>query len=212
MTTELPVSTADGGGRDEVGRRPVPGQPVAGQTPANRSRTWLLDQLPVAMLDVEFFTRFVSIFQRVGSTLLDDADNIDNLPDLSVTPTPAVRWLGSWIGVDSIDPSLPDGLQRSIVRSAAHTLGRRGTAGGLRDFLGLLTGGDADVREGGGVWRDGDAPRDTAWVVLRVATAGWLSEAEFVDLVQDEIPAHVRAELFIGERCVWRSEEGEGAR
>ena len=43
----------------------------------------------------------------------------------------------------------------------------------------------------------------TAWVIMRVAGTGGLSEADFVDLVADEVPAHVRAELWIGDRLVW---------
>ena len=44
-----------------------------------RSPQWLLNQLPVGMLDGDFFVRFVSIFQELGGTLLEDADNIEYL-------------------------------------------------------------------------------------------------------------------------------------
>jgi hypothetical protein len=33
-----------------------------------------------------------------------------------------------------------------------------------------------------------------------------LSEPDFVELVRDEIPAHVRAELWVGDRRAWTSE------
>jgi phage tail-like protein len=158
------------------------------------------------MLDGDFFVRFVSIFQELGSGLFENADNIDNLADLTVAPDAMVRWLGSWIGVEAIDPSLPDELQRRIVRSSANTLTWRGTASGLRRFLELASGGPAEVSDGGGVWRDGDAPEDTAWVTMTVESTGWMPEADFVTLVRDEVPAHVRAELYVGSRCVWRSD------
>ena len=174
---------------------------------APRSVHWMLDQLPVGMLDGEFFVRFVSIFQQVGTSLLEDADNVDNLVDISVAPEAMVRWLGSWIGGGAIDPELPHDLQRRIVRSAAHTLTSRGTASGLALFLELTTGASAEVRDGGGVWRDGDAPEDTAWVTMKVQSTGWMPEADFVALVRDEVPAHARAELFVGDRCIWRSAE-----
>jgi phage tail-like protein len=176
---------------------------------APRSPQWLLNQLPVGMLDGDFFVRFISIFQEVGTSLLEDADNIDNIADLTVAPDAMVRWLGSWIGVESIDPSLPDELQRRIVASAAQTLTWRGTVSGLRRFLELASGGPAKVIDGGGVWRDDEAPEDTAWVRMTVDSTGWLPEADFVDLVRDEVPAHVRAELHVGSRCVWTS-DGEG--
>lgn len=171
-----------------------------------RNPQWLLQQLPVGMLDSDFFVRFVAIFQEIGSSLLADADNVDNVVDLTVAPDAMVRWMGSWIGAEAIDASLPDELQRRIVTSAARTLTWRGTAGGLRRFLELASGGPAEVSEGGGVWRDGEAPADTAWVRMRVESTGWLPESDFVELVRDEVPAHVRAELYVGERLSWSSE------
>jgi phage tail-like protein len=171
-----------------------------------RSEQWLLNQLPVGMLASDFFVRFVSIFQEVGAGLLADADNIDNVVDLTVAPDAMVRWLGSWIGVESIDSSLPDELQRRIVASAAQTLTWRGTSSGLRRFLELASGGPAVVTDGGGVWRAGDAPADTAWVKMQVESTGWMPEHDFVELVRDEVPAHVRAELHVGSRCIWTSD------
>jgi phage tail-like protein len=172
---------------------------------AARSPQWMLEQLPVGMLDSEFVVRFVSIFQELATSLLQDADNVDNVVDLSVAPDTMVRWLGSWIASGSIDPSLPHELQRRIVKSAAHTLTWRGTTRGLQLFLELTSGGAADVRDGGGVWRANDAPEDTAWVRMAVQSTGWMPEADFVALVRDEVPAHVRAELYVGDRCIWRS-------
>ena len=163
-----------------------------------RSPQWLLNQLPVGMLDADFFVRFVSIFQEIGSTLIDDADNIDYLPDVTVAPA-----AGSWIGTHSVDPSLADELQRRIVAGSASTLTWRGTVFGLTRFLELISGGPAQVEDGGGVWREGDAPTDTAWVRMRVESTGWMPENDFVDLVRDEVPAHVHAELYVGDRRVW---------
>ncbi len=170
-----------------------------------RSPQWLLNQLPVGMLGSDFFVRFVSLFQEIATSLVENADNIPNVIDSGVAPPEMVRWLGSWIGVDSLDPSLPDELQRRIVRSSAETLTWRGTAAGLRRFLELISGGPAEVTDGGGVWREGDAPRDTAWVTMTVESTGWLPEPDFVALLRDEVPAHVRAELWVGTRLAWSS-------
>ena len=173
-----------------------------------RSPQWLLNQLPVGMLDADFFVRFVSIFQEIGSSLLEDADNIDYLADVSVTPEPLLRWLGSWIGTDTIDESLDEATKRRIVAGAATTLTWRGTVHGLARFLELTSGGPVEVEDGGGVWREGEAPADTAWVRMKVESTGWLAENDFVELVRDEVPAHVRAELYVGERRVWPAEGG----
>lgn len=183
-----------------------------GHVRPRRDPSWMLNQLPVSMLSHDFFVRFVSIFQELGSTLLEDADNIDHVLDLSVAPVEVVRWLGSWIGLSALDPSLPEELQRRIVASAAQTLTQRGTVAGLRSFLELVVGSSVSVEEGGGVWRDGEAPEDTAWVRLRVDSTGMLAQDEFVALVVDEVPAHVRAELFVGSDQVWTSERKERRR
>lgn len=174
---------------------------------AARSPTWLLDQLPVGMLESDFFARFVSIFQTVAGTLLEDADNIDNLLDLTVAPDSMVRWLSSWIAGSTVDPSLPVELQRRIVGSSAETLTWRGTRHGLERFLELASGEPASVVDGGGVWRTDEAPADTAWVTMRVRSTGWMSQRDFVELVRDEVPAHTRASLYVGDVRVWSSDD-----
>lgn len=182
---------------------------TSGHRQPRRGDDWLLRQLPVQMLSEDFFVRFVSIFQEVGTSLLEDADNVEHVADLTVAPEESIAWLGSWIGVDSLDNSMPSALRRRIVATAARTLAIRGTVGGLRSFLELLSGGPAEVREGGGVWRAGDVPDDPAWVTMRVEDTGSLERDAFVDMVKDEIPAHVRAELYVGTERAWSSEEDE---
>ena len=90
--------------------------------------------------------------------------------------------------------------------SAAQTLAWRGTRAGLARFLELSSGGPAEVTDGGGVWRDGEAPPDTAWVRMRVESTGWMPEADFIALIRDEVPAHVRAQLYVGSRLLWSSD------
>jgi phage tail-like protein len=180
---------------------------TSGHVRPQRSPTWMLDQLPVAMVDHDFFARFVSIFQDLGTTLLEDADNVEHLPDVTVTPAPLLPYLAGWIGVETIDDSQPETLQRRIVSGAAKTLTWRGTARGLSSYLELISEGAAEVEEGGGIWRAGDAPEDTAWVVMRVQSTGLLELDDFIDVVRDEVPAHVRAELYVGPDRVWTSEE-----
>jgi phage tail-like protein len=215
--SNLPVPVADSAPAPMPG--PLP--PSSGRLPARRAGTavpaiptlaaarsphWMLDQLPVGLLESDFFVRFVSLFQQIGETLLEDADNVEHLPDLTVTPDPLVRWLGGWIGVDSLDPSLPSELQRRIVKSAARTLSWRGTIAGLREFLELTTDRPAEVSDGGGVWRADEAPHDTNWVRMSVESTGWLTEADFIELVRDEVPAHVHAYLYVGDRLIWASD------
>lgn len=175
--------------------------------PPPRHPQWLINQLPVGMLQSDFFVRFVSIFQELGSGLMDDADLVQHVADASVTPVPMISHLASWIGVDTIDKSLPEQLQRVILASSARALAHRGTVEGLRGYLEMLSGGPAEVLDGGGVWAEGEAPGDVAWVRMTVRGTGHLSEDEFVAMVRDEIPAHVRAELWIDVRRVLATAE-----
>lgn len=175
--------------------------------PPARHPQWLINQLPVGMLQSDFFVRFVSIFQELGSVLMEDADLVRHIADASVTPVPMISHLASWIGIDTIDKSLPEKLQRVILASSAKALAHRGTVHGLRGYLEMLSGGPAEVLDGGGVWSEGEAPADVAWVRMTVQGTGHLSEDEFVAMVRDEIPAHVRAELWIDVRCVLATAE-----
>jgi phage tail-like protein len=151
------------------------------------------------MLQSDFFVRFVSIFQELGSRLLDDADVVEHLPDHTVAPAPMLSALARWIGVDAVDASLDEGLQRVLLASSSKALAHRGTVDGLRTYLAMLSGGPAEVEDGGGVWSEGEAPADVAWVRMRILSTGHLSEDEFVAMIRDEIPAHVRAELWVGQ-------------
>ena len=168
-----------------------------------RRPDWLLSQLPVGMVEDEFFVRFVSIFQEVATSIRDDADNIDNVVDVTVAPPSMVRWLASWIGVESVDPSLPDDVQRRLVRTAAETLVWRGTARGLQRYLSLISGGPALIEDSGGVFTEGGAPAVPTVVRMFVESTGWLAEDDFIALVRDEVPAHVTAELWVAGRRVW---------
>lgn len=199
--------SGEGGGA--LVTRPINLTRVPGAQRPSRPEDWMLRQLPMQMLSNDFFVRFVSIFQELGSSLLEDADQIDHLIDLTVTSPEMVRWMGSWIAVPGLDPEMAEALQRRIVASAARTLAWRGTARGLAAYLELVSGAEAQVEEGGGVWRAGERPEDTAWVRMWVSSTGALPADGFVAMIRDEVPAHVRAQLHVGDDLVWDSENDE---
>ena len=176
--------------------------PARAAVPARRS-DWLLGQLPMGMLDDGFFTRFVSLFQEVATTLLEGADNISNVVDPTVAPPEMVRWLGSWIGMHSVDASLPEELQRLLVRESSRSLAWRGTRAGLERYLGAITGAPVRVAETGGIHREGESGSPAPWVRVTVASTGWMSEEDFVTLVADEIPANAALEVHLGGRQLW---------
>ncbi|MGE3621662.1 MAG: phage tail protein [Acidimicrobiia bacterium] len=169
----------------------------------SRRPDWLVGQLPVGLLEDDFFRRFVQIFQDVADTLMDQADNVPHVVDPTVAPPEVVRYLGSWIGVRSIDAALPVDLQRHLVRGHSRVMANRGTRQGLLDLLELLSGQPAEVEDPGGIWREGDAPRLAPVVRVRVASTGWVGEDDFVRMVREELPAQVGLELVVGGRQVW---------
>ncbi len=155
---------------------PVRQSPTAWQRPVARRDDWLLYQLPVAMTDDSFFVRFLSIFQEVSNTVLHTVDNIPHLFDIAVAPDRLVRAIGSWLGIDWIDPSLPVRLQRDIVRNYASIVPWRGTAYGLERLLTAVTQGEVRVEDSGGVYRQGEAPHAAPHVKITLSPEGWVEE------------------------------------
>ena len=179
----------------------------------NRRDDWLLHQLPVGMVEDDFLARFLRIFQRVADTELHQIDTLGHMFDPAVAPDPMVRLMGAWIGVDWIDPSLPDHLQRRIVQEYAELLQWRGTRRGMEQLLGLITDGPVEVVDSGGVYHEGEAPTSYPHVVLRAASSGWATEADLLRIVRAELPASVTFELYVGSRRIWprEPERGDGA-
>ena len=171
-----------------------------------RRSDWLVNQLPVGMVDDPadaFFLNFVRIFQTVATTIVEGVDNLEHIIDVTVAPTPMVRWLGTWLGVDDVDSSLSHEVQRRIVARSSHVLAWRGTRRGLVDFLELISGAPAEVTDTGGVFAEGQAPFVVPTVWIRVASSGWVPEEDFVVLVRRELPANVACEIHIGDRRLW---------
>ena len=63
-----------------------------------RGNDWLAHQLPVGMTEDDFFMRFVTIFQRISDTVLDQIDSLPYMFDPSVAPDNMVRAMAEWIG------------------------------------------------------------------------------------------------------------------
>lgn len=163
----------------------------------------MVEQLPAHLLGDPFFRRFVGIFAELADGLRAHAEGLEHVVDVTVAPDPMVRYIGRWLGMESIDPSLPVVRQREMVRGAGRLSAWRGTRVGLEGFLALLTGAPAEVTEGGGVFRQGEAPRRSAPVRVRVQDTGQATDEHLLVLLRNELPADVRFELRVGPRPVW---------
>ena len=165
---------------------------------------WLVRQLPVGMTQDRFLVRFVTLIQQLAGGLLDHLDDMPHLTDVTVTPDPMVRYLGSWVGIDWIDPMLDQRVQREVVRRYCAELMWRGTRRGMQRLLALVTGdNDAVVTDSGGIFLHGEAPGAPPHVRMEVARLGpWATETDLLDIVRSELPASVTFDLIVGGRPV----------
>jgi phage tail-like protein len=177
--------------------RPVPVPAVSGAAGG-----WLVDQLPGCFAGDDFLRRFMALFQELADGVRRRIDGIEHAVDVSVAPPVFVRWMGGWLGVTSIDPSLPASRQRDLVLGFGSLLVRRGTRAGLQQALELVTAGRVEVRDPGVIVRDGDPPPPTGPVRIDLAATGGVSEADVVAVIEDWLPAAASAELWIGRRRV----------
>lgn len=170
---------------------------------ATANPNWLVDQLPVGMLEDDFLVRFTSIFQDVADTLVDSVDAIDAAADLSVAPEEFVRWLGSWINAyphpGEAAQGSGDHRERAWIRAQAGALTGRGTRSSLQLMLQELCG-DRPVRvtDGGGVYPEGQCPAgDPAWVRVELPAITEVAPTDLLDLIRAEVPVHVAVELVV---------------
>lgn len=171
-----------------------------------RRHDWLLQQLPVAMVEDDFLSRFLMIFQSIADTELHLIDTLHHAFDPTVAPDAMVRTMAAWLGIDWVDSSLPDGLQRDLVRGYSSVVRWRGTRRGIRQLLELVSGGPASVLDSGGVYSEGEAPATDPFVVLKVEQLGWATDDDLLRIVRHELPANVVFELYVGARRIWPPE------
>lgn len=159
---------------------------------------WLIDSLPVCFAGDPFLRRFLGIFQELADDLRSAIDGIEHTVDADVAPPDFVRWLGGWLGVESLDPSLPELRQRELVAGFGPLLPQRGTAAGLAGAVELVTGERPLVRDPGGVVRDSDAAKPSEPVSIWLKSTGRVSEADVVAVIRDWIPASATVALTVG--------------
>ena len=111
--------------------------------------------------------------------------------------------MGSWLGVDWIDSSLPERTQREIVRCYADLIRWRGTTYGVTRLLELITEGPVRITDNGGVFAEGEAPGGAPTVLIEARSSGFVAPADLVRIVRDELPANVLFRLLIAGEEYW---------
>jgi phage tail-like protein len=162
----------------------------------------MLDRLPERWRDDQLLCSFVTIFQTIADTHLQHADQLEDDFDPAVAPDEMVTLLAEWIGLDFIDPTLDDRLRRHIVIQMARQTGWSATRRALERFLEVITGGHSSVTDPGGVFREGEAPKRSPHVEIRVESSGWLTAAQLLEVVRRELPASLTFSLFVAGELV----------
>lgn len=162
------------------------------------SRPFLLERLPEHMAEDPFLRRFLGIFQAQADVLVHQLDTLDHVADPTVTSPEMVRFLGSWLGMLTIDPTMPVARQRALVRTAGRVLTVRGTATGLRRQLEALTGATVVVTDNGGIHAEGEAPRQIPRAWVDVGPSRFVTAAHLLSAIQRELPAGVELEVRFG--------------
>jgi phage tail-like protein len=106
--------------------------------------------LPAVYQEDPFAMRFTAAFDDVLAPVIATLDCLDAYIDPLLTPRDFLDWLASWVGY-VIDENCPLARQRAVVADTAELYRRRGTLAGLRAQVELITGGQVEVVDSGGV-------------------------------------------------------------
>jgi|tagenome__1003787_1003787.scaffolds.fasta_scaffold20378919_2 phage tail-like protein len=106
--------------------------------------------LPAIYQEDEFSMRFVGGFDDVLAPILLTLDCLIDYFDPAVTPTDFLEWLASWVGIE-VDESWETDRRRAAVATAVEMYRMRGTISGLRANLEVLSGGQVEITDSGGV-------------------------------------------------------------
>lgn len=165
----------------------------------------LAEQLPACLAEDPFLRQFLGIFDELTETVEMQVAGLEHVVDVTVAPDHIVRWLGGWLGITDIDPSIPVARQRAWVKEMGRLMWWRGTRVGLEGILKLATGEQVEVIDSGGVYRSGQAPGNPRHVEIRVGSVGWTTEEHLLALLRQELPAEVTFDLRVGGRLTWSS-------
>lgn len=176
----------------------------------SRRSDWLVDQLPMALRADPFLCSFLGIFQAVADGVQVHAHALVDIVDVNVTPPEMVRWMGTWLGVDCVDPSMPDELQRRLVRGVGRLAPWRGTKRGLQALLELVTAAPVQVADTGRIVVAGEEVLEEPFVWVEVQDAAGCTDEYLTALVAAELPPDVGFALRVGSRAV-TADNGDGA-
>lgn len=160
--------------------------------------------LPAVYQEDDFTMRFMQGLDTVIAPAMLTLDCMIDYFDPALTPVDFLDWLAGWVGIE-IDESWAEERRRAAVATAVEMYRMRGTISGLRANLEVLSGGQVEITDSGGVsWSSspmGDLPgQDSPRLAVRVTIQDEVTDriSKAVDsIVATAKPAHVvhRAEV-----------------
>jgi phage tail-like protein len=94
----------------------------------------------------ELLERFLSTFETIFSGLEATIERIPEVFDPDLTPGEFLDWLAQWLDV-VIEEDWPVDVKRRLIQRASQLYERKGTPGGLADFIEVVTGTRPIIRE-----------------------------------------------------------------
>jgi phage tail-like protein len=141
---------------------------------------------------------------EILAPIIGSLDNFDSYLDPALTPIDFLQWLGTWVGL-ALDESWTPERRRAFVAEASALYKVRGTLGGLRAYLELLTGGEVRVEDSGGIaWSTESGspfpgrPDFEVTITLPSTGTGGLDTAQIDLLVAAAKPANVKHRVVVG--------------
>jgi phage tail-like protein len=123
---------------------------MRGTIPGLETASPIGPMLPAIFQEDEFSMRFVAGFDDVMAPILLTLDSLIDYFDPALTPTDFLDWLASWVGIE-VDESWATERRRAAVATAVEMYRMRGTISGLRANLEVLSGGQVEITDSGGV-------------------------------------------------------------
>lgn len=153
--------------------------------------------LPAIYQEDDFSMRFVAGFDDVLAPVLLVLDCLIDYFDPALTPTDFLEWLAGWVGIE-VDEAWATERRRAAVATAVEMYRMRGTISGLRANLEVLSGGQVEITDSGGVSYStspmGDMPgQDSPRLAVRVTVpdADERTTKAIDSIVATAKPAHV---------------------
>lgn len=110
----------------------------------------IIRMLPAVYQEDEFADRFVGGFDDVIAPVLSTLDCLVDYFDPYLAPEDFLEWIAGWVGI-SLEEGWPIERRRAVVATAVEMYRMRGTVAGLRANLQVLTGGQVEIADSGGV-------------------------------------------------------------